>query len=469
MRVSSFLTLLGRDLRRAGPAFLLAAVGIAVGIAALVFFLALGEGMRAVVLGKIFPIDRVEVVPREQSVGALAALLGARPPGISQRDVDALAQTPGVRAVFPKLRLLFPHSGRGGQEVFGRTIGAGEMVADGIDPALLRGELPRDVRFEDPEGQGSGRSCQRHADCPSDERCTTDIAAHGASVLPGRCEAPIPAVVSPYLLEVFDGAIAPAHGLPPIARALAQNARGLELEWDLGRAGLGSAARGTQRRVYARVVGVTPRAIDLGITVPLSVARRLNREYAGQAAAEQYTSLVVTLTHPEHTATVTAKVRELGLEVRTSGAEQMGLLVTVVTAVLSLTSAVIVLLAALSIAHALSARVREREGEIALLRVCGATRGAVFALVIAEATVVGTLASVVGITVARGLAALWNRALGARLPPFPFKPEDWFVWTTRDLLIACVFGVGACALSALWPARRAASTDPSLVLSRGVY
>lgn len=469
MRAAAFVTLLGRDLRRAGGAFVLAAVGIAVGIAALVFFLALGAGMRSVVLGRIFPIDRIEVVPREQTVGALAALLGARPQGISREDVRAIEQTPGVRAVLPKLKLMFPHSGRGGQEVFGRTIGAGELVADGIDPALVRAELPPTVRFEDTSSRSSGRACQRHDDCAAPEKCTTDIAPNGASILPGRCEQPIPALVSPYLLEVFDGAIAPAHGLPPIARALANHATGLELEWDLGRAGLGFAQRGTQRRVYARVVGVTPRAIDLGITVPLDVARRFNREYAGESAANQYTSVVVVLSHPEHTAAVSARVRELGLEVRTSGAEQMGLLVTVITAVLSLTSAVIVLLAALSIAHALGARVREREGEIALLRVCGASRGAVFSLVLAEAMVVGLIASVIGAALARLLGTGWNRWIGARLPAFPFKPDDWFVWTPRDVLISCAFGMLACALSALWPARRAASTDPSVVLSRGVF
>ncbi len=468
MRPGAFVTILARDLRRASGSFILAAIGISVGIAALVFFLALGAGMRSVVLGRIFPIDRIEVVPRDQSVGALAALLGARAEGIPQSSVDTLARTEGVRAVYPKLRLLFPHSGRGGQEVFGRMIGAGELVADGIDPALVRGELAPGVRFEDTQNQGSGRECRRHDECPDGEKCSTEIAPNGASVLPGRCVAPIPALVSPYLLEVFDGAIAPAHGLPPVARSLAQHARGIELEWDLGRAGLGFAQRGTQRRVYARIVGVTPRAIDLGITVPLSVARRLNAEYAGAAAAEQYTSLIIVVSHPEHTTTITQKVRELGLEVRTSGAEQMGLLVSVITAVLSLTSAVIVLLAALSIAHALGARVREREGEIALLRVCGARRADVFLLVIAEALVVGLIASGIGALGARALGVGWNRLLAAKLPAFPFKPDNWFVWTPRDVLISCAFGVLACALSALLPARRAASTDPSLVLSRGV-
>jgi ABC-type lipoprotein release transport system permease subunit len=89
--------------------------------------------------------------------------------------------------------------------------------------------------------------------------------------------------------------------------------------------------------------------------------------------------------------------------------------------------------------------------------------------VLAEAVVVGVLASVAGVALARFLAMAWNRWLGSKIPAFPFKPDDWFVWMPRDVLLSCAFGVLACALSALWPARRAASTDPAAVLSRGVF
>ncbi|MDP3279222.1 MAG: ABC transporter permease [Deltaproteobacteria bacterium] len=462
------LRLLGRNLRRTSGAFVLAAVGITVGIAALVFFLGLSSGLRAVVLGRIFRIDRVEIVPREQSVGALAAMFASAPRGIAPEAIVTIEHIEGVRAVYPKLRLLFPHSGRGGRELFGRNIGAGELIADGIDPALVRDELAPGLRFEDDHALSSGRPCASRNACPENERCATEIIGGGESVFPGRCERLIPAVVSPYLLEVFDGAIAPAHNLPPVARALARGATGLELEWDLGRAGLGTASRGTQRRVYARIIGVTSRAIDLGVTVPLSVARRLNTEYVGAAAAQRYTSAIVVLDRPEAAATVTAQARQLGLEIKTDGAEQMGLLVSIVTAVLTLTSAVIVLLAAMSIAQALAARVRAREGEIALLRVSGATRSFVFWLVIGESLVIGLMASLVGILAARGLALAWNRWVGQGLPAFPFKPDDWFVWHPRHLAGAMLFGVTACVLGAVAPALRAARTAPGEVLSRGV-
>jgi hypothetical protein len=466
VRAAALVELVGRDLRRSVRAFAVAALGIMVGIATLSFFLALGAGMREVVLGRIFPIDRIEVVPSGELAGGEAD--GTSAQGIDPAVVTSLRRVPGVRAVYPKLRLLFPSSGRGGRAILGRDVGTGELVADGIDPALVAPELQPGTLFADPEPRASRRACRADADCDEGELCDLPLAAGGVPVPPGECAPPIPALVSPYLVEVFNGAIAPAHNLPPLGDLLLRSAEGLVIEWDLGRAGLGMARQGQQRRVHARIVGVSPRAIDLGITVPLDVARRLNREYAGDEAAACFTSVVLTLRHPSDTATVAARVRALGLEVKTSGAEQMGLLVAVITAILSLTSVIIVVLAALNIAHAFASLVAERRGEIGLMRALGATRRDVRTLVIAQAAAVGTLASVAGLGLGRLAAWGWNRVAARALPAFPFKPEDWFVFDAATTLAVLLFGVTACSLSALAPAARAARIEPAAALAGGV-
>jgi predicted lysophospholipase L1 biosynthesis ABC-type transport system permease subunit len=76
---------------------------------------------------------------------------------------------------------------------------------------------------------------------------------------------------------------------------------------------------------------------------------------------------------------------EVGGEVRTRGAEQMGLLATAVTVILSLASVVTVLVAALNIAHGFAAMIAERRGELGLLRALGATRRDVRLLLVLEA------------------------------------------------------------------------------------
>lgn len=469
MRAAALVELVVRDLRRSLKSFSLAALGITVGVATLAFFLSLSEAMRTVVLGRIFPLDQVEVIPPESSVGSVFSMFGARPPGVEAAQVSALRRAPGVRAVLPRMRFAFPTSGRGGRAVFGRDVGAGEIPADGVEPALVLRDLPPGTDFTDPDARSSRRPCANHDACGGGEFCVfPTIPRANEPPQTGTCQLPIPVVISPYLLEVFDGVIAPAHRLPRLGGVIARSAQGLTLEWDLGRAGLGAARQGTPRRVYAKLVGVSRHAMELGLTVPLDVARRLNREYAGEGSAEVYSSVVVYLRDPSELTRVSGSVRAQALEIRTNGAEQMGLLVTAITVILALASGVTVLVASLNIAHAFLARIAERRGELGLMRALGATQRDVAALVLAQALAIGVIASAAGLALARGAALGADHLARTRLPAFPFKPDVWFVFTPGIVLGVAAFGVGACVVSALLPAARASRTEPASALSGGV-
>jgi ABC-type lipoprotein release transport system permease subunit len=469
VRAAALVELVVRDLRRSLKSFSLAALGITVGVATLAFFLSLSEAMRTVVLGRIFPLDQVEVIPPESSVGSVFSMFGARPPGVEAAQVSALRRAPGVRAVLPRMRFAFPTSGRGGRAVFGRDVGAGEIPADGVEPALVLRDLAPGTDFTDPDARSSRRPCANHDACGGGEFCVfPTIPRANEPPQTGTCQLPIPVVISPYLLEVFDGVIAPAHRLPRLGGVIARSAQGLTLEWDLGRAGLGAARQGTPRRVYAKLVGVSRHAMELGLTVPLDVARRLNREYAGEGSAEVYSSVVVYLRDPSELTRVSGSVRAQALEIRTNGAEQMGLLVTAITVILALASGVTVLVASLNIAHAFLARIAERRGELGLMRALGATQRDVAALVLAQALAIGVIASAAGLALARGAALGADHLARTRLPAFPFKPDVWFVFTPGIVLGVAAFGVGACVVSALLPAARASRTEPASALSGGV-
>lgn len=471
MRTRALMELVARDLRRSLRTFAIAALGIVVGVAVLTFFLGLSEGMRAVVLGRIFPIDQVEVIPPESSVGSVLSLLGGGgPPGIEEAQVRALRATEGVREVLPRMRFAFPSSGRGGRALFGRDIGAGEIPADGVEPSLVLRDLPAGTDFSDPDGRSSKRPCTDDTACAEGERCVFPEIPRANQPPPagGRCELPVPVVVSPYLVEIFNGTIAPAHNLPRIGDLLIRRATGIVVEWDLGRAGLGGARQGTPRRVYAKLVGVSRHAMDLGITAPMDVARRLNREYAGEAAAARYSSVVVYLRDPSAMTDVSAAVQAAGLEVRTSGAEQMGVLVKAITWILALASIVTVLVASLNIAHVFLSLIAERRGEIGLMRALGARRADVARIIVAQAAALGLLSTTAGIGLAWLASRLAERYARTSLPPFPFKPDVWFVFTPMTLLGVLAFGVLACVLASLLPAIRASRVEPAEALAGGV-
>src|SRR5262249_17854860 len=164
---------------------------------------------------------------------------------------------------YPKLRFAFPSSGRGGKEIFGYDVGTSELVGDGIDPALVKGDTFGEA-FADPLDHPGG-SCADDAACPNGMYCE-----RAGSAQEGKCSAPVPALVSRYLVEIFDKSIAPAHGLPPVGESLVARAQGVTFNMRLGESLLGKAKGGAPRTVRVRVVGVSRRAVDLGITLPLS-------------------------------------------------------------------------------------------------------------------------------------------------------------------------------------------------------
>jgi ABC-type lipoprotein release transport system permease subunit len=165
---------------------------------------------------------------------------------------------------------------------------------------------------------------------------------------------------------------------------------------------------------------------------------------------------------------IVAAVKEMGLRVDDQDrrmSENAGAAVAITTSAMALLSALICLLAAFNIAHALSAAVRARQRELGVMRAVGASQRDIFGLVLAEAMVLGVFGGVVGTTTAV-LAALGVDMLAARvLPEFPFKPDTFFLVPPWLPLLGVGLGVLAALAGAWLPARRAAQVDPARVLA----
>ena len=461
MRIASLVTLVRRDLLRTRGALATSGFGIAAGTAALVFFLALGLGVRAVLLGQVFPIDQVELEPpKGEDPGLLGILFGSAQPGVEQADVDALRAVPGVTGVYPKMKLAFPSSARGGKELFGYDVGTSEMIADGIDPALVKDELPAGATpFEDPLAK-PGPACSTDGDCKAPQYC--EIASGAAK---GICSDPVPALVSRYMVEIFDKSIAPAHRLPPIGQTLISQAKGVTFSMRLGESLLGKAKQGSPRVVRARIVGVSKRAIDLGLTVPLAVATRWNREFAGDAAASRFSSVIVQVGSNAGTSAVLAAGEAKKLAPKDTRARDVSVLISMTMGLLALVAAVIFVVSASNIAYTFRVLVTERRGEIALYRAVGASAGDMRAWMLSLALVVGVTGGALGLAAVRLLAIGADVLAARKLPDFPFKPSTFFDFPWWLPLGAVGFAALFAVLGALGPARRAAKVSPASALA----
>ncbi|MCU1595039.1 MAG: hypothetical protein JWO12_2431 [Frankiales bacterium] len=109
--------------------------------------------------------------------------------------------------------------------------------------------------------------------------------------------------------------------------------------------------------------------------------------------------------------------------------------------------------------------VAQRQRELAVLRALGASRTQVTSSVLAEAVVIGLLASGIGVglglLVALGLRALVG-TFGATLPPGPL------VVSSQTVLLSFLVGVGITGVAALLPARRASAVRPIAAMRAAV-
>src|SRR4051812_31850437 len=172
MRLSALRKLVRLQLARDRRGAFSSAFGIAMGIASLVFFVALGLGVGVVVKEKIFPVDSrlVEVVPSQLAIGLFG---GGK---LSQDAIDRLSAIPGVDHAYRKMSVRVPAVSFYDGDFFGRRLRMGiEVIAVGVDPEFVRA----DVKLGDFTDSGPGK--------------------------------PIPTIVASRLLEIYNKTFAPAR------------------------------------------------------------------------------------------------------------------------------------------------------------------------------------------------------------------------------------------------------------------
>jgi ABC-type lipoprotein release transport system permease subunit len=425
MNLASLLRLVRLSLNRDRREALFSSFGVAVGVGALVFFVALGIGVGRVVRERVFPVDAtlVDVVPPPISLGRF--LGGGR---LDSSAVERLAALPEVQAVYRKMNVRVPAVSRYEGDFFGSPLRIGfEVLAQGVDSGLVQHDVESGA-FADP-GPGS----------------------------------PIPALAARRVLEIYNKSFAPARRLPQLSPAMVT---GFTFPVEFNRSYVAATAPGPVVATTVQVVGISDRALLAGITIPLDAAIRLNRQMG--ADAETFTGVTVRARDPSGVPRIVEAVKKMGLEVDDQErrmATNAGAAVALTTSALALLSVLICILAAVNIAHALSAQVRARAREIGVMQAVGASRADIRSIILGEAGVVGLAGGAAGTIAAILVALAVDAAAGRWLPPFPFKPETFFAFPAALIGGGVAIGMGAALAGAFLPSRRAAAMDPARTLA----
>ncbi len=453
--------LIRQNLRRNLRHNLLSAIGIVVGIGAFCFFLALDGGVRRVVLGEIFPVDRLEVVPPKSTLfGSARVLDDAVVARLKQPPAEVGAQP---KAVYPRMKLAFPARGWGGKNLLrsGRDMYFEVSgFLDGVDDEIMAGEVGEPFHFDDWLGKNEPKKCGEGNTCPEGFFCAWDKY---------QCHRYIPVVISRHMIEIYNGSIAPTNpGLPKIPDFITSIFRGKTMTLELGRSYLGTVAplaKGEFLQRRLQLVGVSNRAIPLGLTVPLGYVKRWNKRYAGEQQASRYSSVVVVVNSKQDITPLAAYIKDIGFDLAASEGEKVGLFITLATVLFTLISVIIITIAAINISHTFMMLISERRWEMGVLRAVGASRQHIRMVVLGEAAVVGLVSGILGVLLALGAAWACDWYSAARIPDFPFKPDTYFVFAPWLMAASVGFAVLFSLVGAFLPAHRAARMEPAAALT----
>jgi putative ABC transport system permease protein len=291
-----------------------------------------------------------------------------------------------------------------------------------------------------------------------------------------RCEHRIPIVMSPTMIELYNGQFAKSHGLPIIetdfVKWVTQRGGLGQMRFSIGLgqttvAGSNTAIQHKPRRVEAVLVGISSRAMPIGMTVPIQYISRWNRQFQGEEAATTYSSIIVTLKNREDIAPFSQWLQDdLDLRLEDSLGEKFATALFVIRFALIGISLVIIGISAINIAHNFFMQVTERRRELGLLRAIGATKADVRMVVLGEAALIGLIGGILGVLLGMLMAKGVDYASAHWLPRFPYKPATWFsfkwwIWTGG---LACA--AGFAVLGGFLPARRASSMEPAQALTQ---
>ena len=338
------------------------------------------------------------------------------------------------------------------------------------NPDLRRGVLSG--RCADGRPLADAPSCEP-ARCPAGTYCSViDYKVPGNFWYDkrgeGRCEQPIPVVLNPLVMELFNLVL--DSTLQKAQLGTLKTLLGFEGEALYGHSFYRDVQRGVQpRQKLLKVVGFSRKALEAGVTMPMEYVRRANAAFAGgQGANAAFDSIILKIGRRERLPDTLESLDQNSIQLarRSAEAEKLRTILVTAMALFLIMSGLILGIAAVNIMHTFLMVIIERNREIGVLRSIGASRAQGRALFLGESVFVGVLGGVLGNLLA--VASAWgvDRAAAAYLGRFPMKPDSFFLFEPRWLAAAVGAAVFFSLLGAFFPANRAAGMDPAKILSQ---
>jgi len=307
--------------------------------------------------------------------------------------------------------------------------------------------------------------------CPPTTYCSVHTYSHPGNLWKdkrgeGRCELPIPAVLNPIVLEIFNMVL--QSTLDRTQLGTVETLLGYSGAVTFGHSFYKETVKDrTPVEKQILVVGFSSKALEAGVTMPMSYVQRANARYKGKEAAHKFDSMIIQLSAAEHLPKVMDKLDTYNIQLsrRSSEAEKFRTVLIVAIAIFFIMASIILGIAAINITHTFLMVIFERKREIGILRAIGATKLDVEALFLGESLLIGLAGGAMGNLAAYGLSAVADNLANRYIGTFPFQPDTFFHFQPVWLISSIAFAIFFSLVGASFPAARAANMDPAKVLT----
>lgn len=223
---------------------------------------------------------------------------------------------------------------------------------------------------------------------------------------------PIPVIISKKLIDLYNLSLAPGAGLPALSE---ETFKGKDIKILPGYSSFFPNRSEPKKVLQGRIVGFSDRVDLIGVTVPIDVVRKLNREDG--IAEETYNKVFVSLDSPRSVEGMTKKLESEGYRVTSLQKEfkEVGRSIQYVEIILFILSGIILATSILLIGNSFWSQLSRRTSELGILRAIGATKGKLMTLFIIEAAFTGIIGGALGLLLGIGAIQIFQRILGKTL------------------------------------------------------
>jgi ABC-type antimicrobial peptide transport system permease subunit len=425
---------------------LLTVVAITICMIFLSLFSAFQEGLRNYLFKNSLqsnPLTQISIQPKGQKLGLNPIDLLPQPK-LTPEIIAAIKQIPHVTSIEPQNAVKGISSLQ--ISMFGQELQTDALVFGSPYQTVASDEVSQKVWTSGNIGT-SGTSGRNMSGTSAD----------------GSPAKPIPAIVSTHLIDLYNYSFATANNLPQLTP---ENFIGTDINILLDQSTFFGQQSSGLPTLKARIVGFSPKAKLIGITIPDSAVQQINQKYL-KVKEINYVDAYVNVDSVENLQSVKKALDKFNLDI-SSGEDALTSIngyFLVMAIALNLIEIIMLGLAGLLIASTFLAKVTEKTKEIGILRALGITEKGVRKIFLYEAGMIGAFSGLFGFLIAFLLSTIADQILLNSISFLSNKPGSFFSFSPLLLLFTIVFASLFAQLFAYIPAKQASRLDPIKALS----